>query len=553
VYLQNEMKLGLCLPFIFFMSVISSLCADEAVTVYHATRVIRRMEADAVEEVVFALQERMKFTLSAVRMKAEVNPFDAESGWSWPGDEGEKYALNGCVEQDSALFIYSLNEMHRNPEDAFAHNVTGTIYGCEREGGDENVSEIEAGGEEGAQTFAYKLVAGVLDVRPRELLICTNMTEHLTAILLDGTDVVEDVDYDVNWSVLPTSLQFLSSDGEEAEVLDEDDFPRNKIYVKSSVPGEYIVKATPPGASVSHSATVNVANVIFANTKVRNLPALEAKPSSRDAYNKIIVVKHDEGGVLDLEESDFLSISPAGLEWNDVKDLFDIEIKHKFHGSGMGVNEAEFTYKESDPSSHDIYSAGLEIKCSCGTIIDRAIVVIYSNATKSDYDEWKEENDETPPSWVENLPKVYSKLGADNSDPEPDDDNWKAPSANTSNYHYDAAYTMRSKKISGGHGHQACYDGDGNLIHATITSPPAKLAAAGTVDNSAPGFGHPDEDVWPFIEAAQLDGNPIENTNSLPSNISAPLIYVGENLIEYFKRRPPHTGDQVEPGENSDP
>jgi len=106
--------------------------------------------------------------------------------------------------------------------------------------------------------------------------------------------------------------------------------------------------------------------------------------------------------------------------------------------------------------------------------------------------------------------------------------------------HHDAKYEMRSNPVSDKHGHQAMYDDQGQLITAPI--------AAGTADLYAPfdSLGipssakkHRKEDVYPFIRALQLDGNPVHpNNKKVPTNLTRPCIYMGLNTDKYIKKRP---------------
>ena len=113
--------------------------------------------------------------------------------------------------------------------------------------------------------------------------------------------------------------------------------------------------------------------------------------------------------------------------------------------------------------------------------------------------------------------------------------------------HHDAKYEMRSKPTSGGHGHQAMYNIGGQLITAPI--------AAGTADLYAPfdsrgipssAKSHRDQDVYPFIRALQLEGNPVHKISSavglgmvdVPTNLNRPCIYKGDKTDKYIERRP---------------
>jgi hypothetical protein len=70
---------------------------------------------------------------------------------------------------------------------------------------------------------------------------------------------------------------------------------------------------------------------------------------------------------------------------------------------------------------------------------------------------------------------------------------------------------MFSKAIPGGHGNQACYDMNGILIETTIAAGRAKKFApvASEYSNRFSHENHNEEDITPFIRAAQLDGNPV--------------------------------------------
>ena len=173
---------------------------------------------------------------------------------------------------------------------------------------------------------------------------------------------------------------------------------------------------------------------------------------------------------------------------------------------------------------------------------DRMILVIVPETTQTNYNNWKNNNADT--GWTDDLPKVYSTLAADRGDPEPadcDSDWWGDVRDLQNEYHPFADRQIRSEEING-HGHQACYDSSGNLIKGGLS--------AGTADwgyylNPYGPNGHIDQDVLPFIWAAQLDGNPVQGTpgsTRVPDDLSHPLMYRGSNLNTYLMLRPPLTG-----------
>jgi hypothetical protein len=98
---------------------------------------------------------------------------------------------------------------------------------------------------------------------------------------------------------------------------------------------------------------------------------------------------------------------------------------------------------------------------------------------------------------------------------------------------------MRSETVAGGHGHQATYDGAGNLILSGV--------AAGTADRFESGTSaHANGDALPFIWASQLDGNPVQEGAFLNYGLSDPLLYEsGENIEKYLRVRPIDTGMYV--------
>lgn len=92
-------------------------------------------------------------------------------------------------------------------------------------------------------------------------------------------------------------------------------------------------------------------------------------------------------------------------------------------------------------------------------------------------------------------------------------------------------------------GNQSCYDNNGKIITSTI--------AGGTADFGAGNWKffltHIDEDVNPFIDALQLDGNPGEI--DWLNEIQRPCILQGNYLNKYIERRPiiqPTTENQNE-------
>ena len=141
-------------------------------------------------------------------------------------------------------------------------------------------------------------------------------------------------------------------------------------------------------------------------------------------------------------------------------------------------------------------------------------------------------------AWLAELPAAYSALGLNNTDPEPGNcttQHWEEPTPIDSYYHPGAAFEMRSIQTPHGHGHQACYDNEGNLIRTGVS--------AGTADNRHYSNyiepSHVSEDVLPFVRAAQLDGNPVWVNNLVPTNLNRPMMHNGSHLQQYLNLRPP--------------
>ena len=156
------------------------------------------------------------------------------------------------------------------------------------------------------------------------------------------------------------------------------------------------------------------------------------------------------------------------------------------------------------------------------------IVVIIPRITEDAFTTWFN-NEDLPENrlWLNDLPAVFVSLLNGTDDPEQNctEDRWKDVDGLNSQFHPGATY-----------------DDEGILIT------PEQGVAAGTADRIAPDplnsetvFGHIDEDVMPFIRAAQLDGNPVESTFDLFTfrlNLTEPLMHEGANLKNYLKVRP---------------
>ncbi len=185
-------------------------------------------------------------------------------------------------------------------------------------------------------------------------------------------------------------------------------------------------------------------------------------------------------------------------------------------------------------------------------VFDRLWVVVNRSDAQAIFDAWYTANSDI--SWTENLPKPFAKISlATNQatgvvlpiDPEHGaPDKWGAPHVFNSFLHHNAAYEMRSHPIPGGHGHQAMYDAAGKLIIEPIAAGSADLFAPYKKNEKAKkSRKHRDHDVYPFIRALQLDGNPVQKIGKIvgidaPQNLDRPAIYKGINTDKYTERRP---------------
>ena len=172
------------------------------------------------------------------------------------------------------------------------------------------------------------------------------------------------------------------------------------------------------------------------------------------------------------------------------------------------------------------------------TPLDTMVVTVHRADEKQKFNDWKALYSGNT-SWTALLPSppATKPIGPSSS--------WHAPSRPGAYMHHDAVFDMRSKPVSGGHGHQATYDAGGCLItNGTIAAGTADFVSPESVlDGSA--ARHRNADVHPYLYALHLDGNPglPDNltgwfTESVPSRLSRPCIHQGENIHSYIVLRP---------------
>jgi len=157
--------------------------------------------------------------------------------------------------------------------------------------------------------------------------------------------------------------------------------------------------------------------------------------------------------------------------------------------------------------------------------------------------------------WLDELPAVYSHINIVNGAPEdPGSPNccpsWNEPTNLRSNSHPGAWFEMRARPTPGGHGHQATYDENGQLIRSGLAAGSADMSHISNLLVTDPNT-HFHCDVEPFVWAAQLDANPAvlrkdDDPTCLPVipacyDLTEPLLHRGENLEKYLKDRPTPT------------
>ena len=172
------------------------------------------------------------------------------------------------------------------------------------------------------------------------------------------------------------------------------------------------------------------------------------------------------------------------------------------------------------------------------TLSDTIAIILVPKQTEDEFKRWyAREAQDT--SWFAELPCLpptfQSSINA----------GWeKSPGSEMNNYHPGAKNDRRSPRTPTGHGHQATYDENAKLIvsaNCPMTIPDGVTCiSAGTADKVSPTTSkiqHKENDVIPFVWAAQLDSNPLE-TIFLGLDLSAPPIRFGEHLSQYFQIRP---------------
>ena len=211
------------------------------------------------------------------------------------------------------------------------------------------------------------------------------------------------------------------------------------------------------------------------------------------------------------------------------------------NGATVAGNILQYASSPPDDMAPAIYAINV-VRLADAAILDRLWLVVNSSLTRTVFNACYEQNSANM-NWVLTLPSPYSTIELNQEgqpvDPEPGAPNqWAGPTRVATFLHHDAAYEMRTAN-QGDHGHQAMYDAQGNLITSTI--------AAGTADRERPILfwgipnwtNHREADVYPFIRALQLDGNPVSaNDQFEQTNLNRPCIHQGTHTDKYIECRP---------------
>jgi len=220
-----------------------------------------------------------------------------------------------------------------------------------------------------------------------------------------------------------------------------------------------------------------------------------------------------------------------------------------------------------------IYHIELRHRDKPNEVFDRLWVVVNSPEAQTRFNDWLAQNADL--NWTVGLPKVYSQIpmnGLDGVHPDPSSTVWQKPYRKTSLLHHTAGdiklgivrCEMLTWHLPNGNGNQAWYDENGILIETPFfAGRPKKFGRENTEDRH---FGdYNDEEIYPFLYAAQLDGNPVlgafhqENApiwqvsygnfgtlNAVGEksvifwNLTRPCIRIGDNLNQYLAKRPAH-------------
>ena len=279
-----------------------------------------------------------------------------------------------------------------------------------------------------------------------------------------------------------------------------------------------------PHCPMAHDMTVRVgwthdSTVLHA----RNLPVVPSGDAEYDSVDHCIGLPWTAGGEIDL-------LSYLAPECRPFLDRLSFSLN--------GVLCPDWV--PCGPKPDSLYPRAFLVSVwssGSGRPLDTMVLTIYSPNDATEFATWYTRNLSSW-QWTLDLPPPPPHL------PSGATEAWHAPETPGRFMHHDAVYELRSKPINGGHGHQATYDGNGQLITSTIAAGTADFAAPESVIEGTVQM-HRNEDVYPYIRALHLDGNPglPDNgagwmTKTIPCRLSLPCIYQGRNVNDYISLRP---------------
>jgi hypothetical protein len=285
------------------------------------------------------------------------------------------------------------------------------------------------------------------------------------------------------------------------------------------------------------SRTLNVAIVPEVQFDTNTVHTKNLDVSDYGNYSKCVALTYDPSAQVDL-------ISYLKGTWTEsLKEILEWSIQSSASGGETWQEASVHTYGR--PSSDEILAYYISVRVKdTDDISDRLILVVVAEDTATNYSNWL--NQQTDTTWLEELPALYSSVQIPISSPEPATcsvQKWDDPETIDSYFHPGASVEIRSLATTNGHGHQACYDSSGNLITSGL--------GAGTADMEHCsdwlfGSTHWEQDVAPFIWAAQLDGNPVNSSGALDlwRNLSHPMLHKGNQLDSYLAARPTIANDK---------
>ncbi len=216
---------------------------------------------------------------------------------------------------------------------------------------------------------------------------------------------------------------------------------------------------------------------------------------------------------------------------------------------GDGIQGSQLIFRDSEPEelTPHIYRILLRYRPT-NEILDRLFIVVNRFETVAAFQAWYT-RESTDLAWLNDLPPPPLHLSDRQAEVTFNNNtwHWSAPDNGVFNtfLHHTARTELRTATGTFNtltSGHQACYDENGNLITQGLS--------AGTADRYSPEHNllikrkHRNSDVYPYLQALQLEGNPVTpNDLTIPRRLDRPAMRMSENsfLTRYLECRPPHT------------